>query len=233
MNTKFYIDGKWILHKAARHTAWDKPLPILVEGNAFDIMEVSDITGAHIIKSNKEEGEFVFLFDGAHAIRELIPSGKANFTMTTDTKDEGVPIQEHLRHVGFTVQAMAQKFDPVSGKRGQVIDPHAGRTDLLRRHLRFVVNPWFRIYEDPRRIIEALDFIVNLSLVPDTNAQKAIESEEAALAIQGIKRRDVRKLLEPVFSFNPIGACKLIASLPPHTQLALFGEDVFLQPLVG
>ena len=61
-------------------------------------------------------------------------------------------IKADLSRRDFTINAIA------IGLNGEVVDPFGGTLDLENKVIRFVGNPYHRIYEDPNRIIRACRF---------------------------------------------------------------------------
>lgn len=94
-------------------------------------------------------------------------------------------IEEDLALRDFTINAMA--WHP---GRSELFDPHDGRGDLTRRHLRAVLDADARFAEDPLRVLRGVRLAAELELEIGDEVRAAMR--RAAPALAGVARERIR-----------------------------------------
>jgi len=104
----------------------------------------------------------------------------------------GLTIEEDLGHRDFTINAMA--YD---AEREEVLDPHGGRKDILRKRIRAVGDPMNRFDEDPARLLRAIRLASELEfrIAPKTLEIVSMMAEQLASVAQERIREELMKIL--------------------------------------
>jgi tRNA nucleotidyltransferase (CCA-adding enzyme) len=109
------------------------------------------------------------------------------------------PLSEDLGRRDFSVNAMAMSLDP--RRFGELIDPHGGREDLQRRHLRVLHERSFE--DDPTRMLRAARFLLRLDFALEPWTAELLEGavdERRAARVSGAR---LRNELECIFREAP------------------------------
>ncbi len=102
----------------------------------------------------------------------------------------GPRIEDDLAHRDFTVNAMA--YDP---RRGVLVDPEGGRTDLAKGVLRAVGAAADRLREDPLRALRAARLLATRGFEIDPAVETAMASLPRS-ALARVPRERIRRELE-------------------------------------
>lgn len=124
---------------------------------------------------------------------------RRNYEVTTFRGAGGVcrTLEEDLSHRDFTINAMA--YDT---KKGKILDPYGGRSDLLSRLVRAVNSPEDRFQEDPVRLLRAVRIATELDYKIEQGTIKAISLMKESLASVAMERiRD--ELMKILLSQRP------------------------------
>jgi poly(A) polymerase len=102
-------------------------------------------------------------------------------------------VEADLSRRDFTVNAMALRLLPASGRSGQVpsaelIDPFGGIGDLAASRLRTPLPPVESFTDDPLRMLRAARFISGYRLTPDDDLVAAVKSLRHRLEIVSAER---------------------------------------------
>jgi putative nucleotidyltransferase with HDIG domain len=118
--------------------------------------------------------------------------GKGRFNCITEACQT---LEEDLDRRDFTFNAMA-----VCPYTGEVIDNHNGLYDLKHKIVKFVGNPYQRIYEDELRMIRAARFACLIEGTIDPRGLNAIRN--LAFAVKNISPERVRMELLKVMKYK-------------------------------
>jgi poly(A) polymerase/tRNA nucleotidyltransferase (CCA-adding enzyme) len=152
----------------------------------------------------------VTLVDDAHhyEVTTFRGSGKINAS-----------IEEDLGHRDFTINAMA--YDAYDTGKGAILDPHGGREDILRKHVRAVGNPKERFLEDPHRLLRAIRIAAELAFKIEQGTMETISmmSQHLASVAQERIRDELLKILmvtRPSHGFNLMVKTGLLKQVLPE-----------------
>jgi tRNA nucleotidyltransferase/poly(A) polymerase len=152
----------------------------------------------------------VTLVDDAHhyEVTTFRGSGKCNHS-----------IEEDLGHRDFTMNAMA--YDAYGTGKGAILDPHGGREDIIRKHVRAVGNPKERFLEDPHRLLRAIRLAAELTFRIEQGTMETISmmSQHLASVAQERIRDELMKILmvtRPSFGFNLMVRTGLLKQFLPE-----------------
>lgn len=108
--------------------------------------------------------------------------------------EPSLPIEIDLSRRDFTINAIAIDY-----KNGDIIDPYDGISDIEKRRIKAVGNPFERFSEDLSRILRAIRFACQLNFRIEKNTWAAIKSLMRRIneerIINGVKERIVAKEL--------------------------------------
>lgn len=111
-------------------------------------------------------------------------------------------IYEDLKRRDFTINAMAKRNE-------EIIDPYDGQTDLTKKIIRAVGNPYDRIKEDMLRAMRAVRFAVSLGFDIEANLIEAIRDN--AKNIDEISKERIQiELNKILLSDDPRRGIKLL-----------------------
>lgn len=105
-------------------------------------------------------------------------------------------IIDDLSRRDFTINAMALELN------GNIVDPFNGKEDLENRIIRFVENPYNRIFEDPNRIIRACRFLAKISGTFEEKTKKALKEFSKFIPTQVAPERIRLEILKAMESDN-------------------------------
>jgi len=131
-----------------------------------------------------------------HETVTLVNAGQS-YEVTTFRGSAGPvrTIKEDLWHRDFTINAMAYDVH-----KKEILDPHGGREDILRKLVRAVDNPEDRFLEDPLRLVRAIRIAVELGFRIEQRTMETISLLAGKLAFMAQERiRDelMKILLSP------------------------------------
>lgn len=98
-----------------------------------------------------------------------------------DSINYAATIEEDLARRDFTINAIA-----VDLKDGKIVDPFKGRSDIKKKIIRTVRNPYDRFMEDGLRPIRALRFSAQLNFLIEENTFDAISNKDVQNKIKSI-----------------------------------------------
>jgi tRNA nucleotidyltransferase (CCA-adding enzyme) len=103
----------------------------------------------------------------------------------------GRSLEDDLSRRDFTINAMAWVAVDLARRRGRLVDPFGGRTDLRDRVLRAVGDPQLRLREDALRLLRAVRFATRFGMIIDPATEAAIRQMAASIAtLSGERIRD-------------------------------------------
>jgi poly(A) polymerase/tRNA nucleotidyltransferase (CCA-adding enzyme) len=128
-------------------------------------------------------------------------------------------IEEDLGHRDFTMNAMA--YDAYGTGTGAILDPHGGREDIIRKHVRAVGNPKERFLEDPHRLLRAIRLAAELTFRIEQGTMETISMMSPLLAsvAQERIRDELMKILmvtRPSLGFNLMVRTGLLKQFLPE-----------------
>lgn len=138
-------------------------------------------------------------------------------------------IMDDLLRRDFTVNAMAQEFDPVTFRRGSVLDPFNGRTDLALKILRTVREPNVVFQEDALRIMRALRFTVQLNFFVENRTRNALLDTSNLELLRKLPRERIVQELDRMFKLDPVLSMRTLVVRFPDV-LELVGELIGFRP---
>ena len=156
-------------------------------------------------------------FSLKHGTVTLVHLGRCyDVTTFRGSRGFGSSLEEDLGHRDFTINAMA--YDE---KRREILDPHRGRDDLLRRIVRAVGNPKERFREDPLRLVRAVRLATELGFRIESKTLETISKTAGALdsvAPERIREELMKILLSqrPSVGFNLMLKAGLLKQLLPE-----------------
>jgi tRNA nucleotidyltransferase/poly(A) polymerase len=125
-------------------------------------------------------------------------------------------LEEDLARRDLTINAMA--FCPYTG---ELIDPFGGREDLENKVIRFVGNPYERLYEDPCRIIRACRFAAKIGGSFEAETFQALQDKvywikhcvaPERIRLELLKAMRIKKASRFFDALDAIGALKYVLS---------------------
>ena len=137
--------------------------------------------------------EDVRSFSLKHETVTLVDSAQHHEVSTyRGSKNFGRTIEEDLGHRDFTINAMAYDHH-----RGEIVDPHGGAEDILKKWVRAVGEPSERFREDPLRLLRAVRLATELSfrIEPKTLETLSEMAPKLASVAQERIRDELMKIL--------------------------------------
>jgi tRNA nucleotidyltransferase (CCA-adding enzyme) len=131
-------------------------------------------------------------------------------------------LSEDLARRDFTINAMAMD------KKGTIIDPFNGKSDLAAKVIQTVNHPDDRFNEDPLRMMRALRFVSQLGFRLEERTERAISTNIFLLEKIAVERIAVE--MEKLLMGNHlISALKIMDRTKIHSYLPVFKEkrDLF------
>lgn len=189
------------------------------------------------------QGFQIFLETPEHqTLRAKFPKGHPNEGMVADfvlcRKESGYSDGRHpdevqpgsifddLARRDFTVNAIARNL-----ATGELLDPHNGQQDLADRVLRCVGSAKKQIAEDPLRALRAVRLSLTKGLRLHEDVVAALHDPELPGRLASVSTDRKREELAKAFKANTLAAFRLIASLPPALQEAIFADSaLWLKP---
>ncbi|MBD3293228.1 MAG: hypothetical protein GF393_09905 [Armatimonadia bacterium] len=112
---------------------------------------------------------------------------------------EGATLAEDLGRRDFTVNAMGMSL--AARHFGELIDPHRGRGDLQRRHLRVLHDDSFA--DDPTRMLRAARFMLRLDLTLEARTAELLARAVVERRPAGVSGARLRNELDVIFREAP------------------------------
>ncbi len=129
----------------------------------------------------------------------------------------GVSLTDDLGRRDFTINAVAWLPIDLEARRGALIDPHGGQSDLAARVLRAVGDPAERFAEDALRLIRAARFAgrFELTIAPPTEAAiRELAPTVASVSAERVRDELVRILRDDPTPSRAIGLLEQLGLLP-------------------
>lgn len=135
-------------------------------------------------------------------------------------------IRDDLARRDFTMNAIARRAD------GSLLDPWGGQSDIERRVIRAVGDPYLRLHEDPLRALRALRFSITKDFMIDSGLSVLIESPELLAAlVQSVSVERIREELFKMFKTNTPKTLSLLMNRYPLLGSMIFkNTDLWLKP---
>ncbi|MDP6180662.1 MAG: HD domain-containing protein, partial [Desulfatiglandales bacterium] len=146
----------------------------------------------------------------------VCPDRLCEVTTFRSSGNFGHTIEEDLGYRDFTINAMAYDVD-----KKEILDPHGGREDILRKLVRAVGDPKDRFREDPLRLLRAIRLATELSFKVEKKTLEiiSIASEQLAfVALERIREELIKIIMSrgPSRGFNLMVRTGLLKQILPE-----------------
>ena len=166
---------------------------VVVHANALDLKSALQTAGAKIWGEDLDSRSLYLCFSGSVRV-DLLSARRAEYTKPGVPTYHWVSIQEHLRALDFTINAMAISLN--EGSYGLLMDPSNGVADIEARQLRLVSNYGF--LDNPALMVRATRLKARLAFELEERTQTRYDNAKGEDMITHLSEIERKRELEQI-----------------------------------